>query len=182
MAPPGFSRCEPRPARKPGRSARRPWSVCDQSDREVDQDEAAKAQQRSCDEADPDPSGIDTEVAGDAGANAHQLAVAAIEREALGGADGVVVFAAIFDLPIQALALLGAGFVLLTRCLEPEEAWSAIDGNTLVLIFGMLAFGIGLENAGTVQLLVGWREPFFSTATPPPMPVIRTVSPDCSRP
>jgi len=61
---------------------------------------------------------------------------------------------------------LGAGFVLLTRCLEPEEAWSAIDGNTMVLIFGMLAFGIGLENAGTVQLIVGWAQPFFSTASP----------------
>ncbi|GAB5351643.1 SLC13 family permease [Qipengyuania sp. 483] len=85
---------------------------------------------------------------------------------AIGTLVGVVVFAAIFDLPIQALALLGAGFVLLTRCLEPEEAWSAIDGNTLVLIFGMLAFGIGLENAGTVQLIVGWAQPFFSTASP----------------
>ena len=85
---------------------------------------------------------------------------------AIGTLIGVVVFAAIFDLPIQALALLGAGFVLLTRCLEPEEAWSTIDGNTLVLIFGMLAFGIGLENAGTVQLIVGWAQPFFSTASP----------------
>ena len=79
---------------------------------------------------------------------------------------GVVVLAALFSLPIQALALLGAGFVLLTRCLEPEEAWSAIDGNTLVLIFGMLAFGIGLENAGTVELIVGWAEPFFAAASP----------------
>ena len=79
---------------------------------------------------------------------------------------GVVVLAALFDMPIQALALLGAGVVLLTRCLEPEEAWSAIDGNTLVLIFGMLAFGKGLENAGTVELLVGAAQPFFATASP----------------
>ena len=79
---------------------------------------------------------------------------------------GVVVLAAAFDMPIQALALLGAGFVLLTRCLEPEEAWSAIDGNTLVLIFGMLAFGKGLENAGTVELVVGWAQPFFASASP----------------
>ena len=85
---------------------------------------------------------------------------------AIGSLVGVVVLAALFSLPIQALALLGAGFVLLTRCLEPEEAWSAIDGNTLVLIFGMLAFGIGLENAGTVELIVGWAEPFFAAASP----------------
>ena len=85
---------------------------------------------------------------------------------AIGTLIGVVVLAAVFDLPIQAMALLGAAFVLLTRCLEPEEAWSAIDGNTLVLIFGMLAFGVGLDNAGTVELIVRWAEPLFANATP----------------
>lgn len=78
----------------------------------------------------------------------------------------VVLLAAIFSWPIQALALIGAGFVLLTRCLEPEEAWSAIDGNTLVLIFGMLAFGVGLQNAGTVELLVSNAQPLFADASP----------------
>ena len=85
---------------------------------------------------------------------------------AIGTLVAVVVLAALFDLPIQALALVGAGFVLLTRCLEPEEAWSAIDGNTLVLIFGMLAFGVGLENAGTVELIVAWVQPLFANASP----------------
>ena len=85
---------------------------------------------------------------------------------AIGTLVGVVLLAAVFEMPIQALALLGAGFVLLTRCLEPEEAWSAIDGNTLVLIFGMLAFGKGLENAGTVELVVAWAQPFFASASP----------------
>lgn len=85
---------------------------------------------------------------------------------AIGTLVGVVLLAAVFDMPIQALALLGSGFVLLTRCLEPEEAWNAIDGNTLVLIFGMLAFGKGLENAGTVELLVAWAQPFFASASP----------------
>lgn len=78
----------------------------------------------------------------------------------------VVALAALFSWPIQALALVGAGFVLLTRCLEPEEAWAAIDGNTLVLIFGMLAFGVGLENAGTVELLVDSARPLFASASP----------------
>ncbi len=78
----------------------------------------------------------------------------------------VVISAAWFSWPIQALALIGAGFVLMTRCLEPEEAWSAIDGNTLVLIFGMLAFGVGLEDAGTVELLVGYAEPLLEDASP----------------
>ncbi|MBW4329651.1 SLC13 family permease [Stakelama sp. CBK3Z-3] len=78
----------------------------------------------------------------------------------------VVGLAAIFSLPIEALALAGVAIVLLTRCVEPEEAWSAIDGNTLVLIFGMLAFGLGLQNAGTVELIVSWVQPMLATASP----------------
>ncbi|PKP64176.1 MAG: SLC13 family permease [Alphaproteobacteria bacterium HGW-Alphaproteobacteria-7] len=78
----------------------------------------------------------------------------------------VVLLAATFGWPIEALALAGVGIVLLFRCLEPEEAWGAIDGNTLVLIFGMLAVGKGLENAGTVELIVSSLEPLLTTMTP----------------
>lgn len=79
---------------------------------------------------------------------------------------GIVLGAAILELPIAALALGGVGVVLITRCIEPEEAWSAIDGNTLVLIFGMLAFGAGLQNAGTVELIVDWAAPLLTDASP----------------
>ncbi|WP_241255089.1 SLC13 family permease [Altererythrobacter sp. BO-6] len=79
---------------------------------------------------------------------------------------GVVILAAAFGLPIAALALAGAGVVLLLRCLEPEEAWGSIDGNTLVLIFGMLAFGKGLENAGTVDLIVSSLQPLLASMSP----------------
>lgn len=79
---------------------------------------------------------------------------------------GVVILAALFGFPIEGLALAGVGVILLTRCIEPEEAWGSLDGSTLVLIFGMLAFGKGLENAGTVELLVEWLQPLFSAASP----------------
>lgn len=79
---------------------------------------------------------------------------------------GVVVFAALFGFPIEGLALAAVGVVLLLRCLEPEEAWQSIDGNTLVLIFGMLAFGRGLENAGTVDLIVRTVLPLLSQTSP----------------
>ena len=79
---------------------------------------------------------------------------------------GVVLSAALFDLPIAALALGGVGLVLLFRCIQPEEAWNSIDGNTLVLIFGMLAFGLGLQNAGTVELVVGWTMPLLQNTSP----------------
>lgn len=85
---------------------------------------------------------------------------------AIGTLTGVVLLAAAIGWPIEALALAGVGIVMLFRCLEPEEAWSAIDGNTLVLIFGMLAFGKGLENAGTVDLIVSNLEPLLATMTP----------------
>lgn len=78
----------------------------------------------------------------------------------------VVLLAAVFGWPIEALALAGVGIVLLLRCLEPEEAWGSIDGNTLVLIFGMLAFGRGLENAGTVDLIVTSLQPFLAAMSP----------------
>lgn len=78
----------------------------------------------------------------------------------------VVTLAAVFGLPIEGLALAGVGVVLVTRCIEPEEAWGSLDGSTLVLIFGMLAFGRGLENAGTVALLVEWAQPLFFAASP----------------
>ncbi|MFC3097664.1 SLC13 family permease [Alteraurantiacibacter palmitatis] len=79
---------------------------------------------------------------------------------------GVVLLAATMGWPIEGLALAAVGVVLLFRCVEPEEAWQTIDGNTLVLIFGMLAFGRGLENAGTVELLVGAAQPFLATMSP----------------
>ncbi|MBX3595603.1 SLC13 family permease [Sphingomonas sp.] len=78
----------------------------------------------------------------------------------------VILGAALFGLPIEALAIGGVAVVLLTRCIEPEEAWSAIDGNTLMLIFGMLAFGLGLQNAGTVDLIVGVVRPWLAVASP----------------
>lgn len=79
---------------------------------------------------------------------------------------GVVLLAAALGWPIEALALAGVGVVLLLRCLEPEEAWGSIDGNTLVLIFGMLAFGRGLENAGTVNLIVTGLQPVLAAMSP----------------
>jgi di/tricarboxylate transporter len=78
----------------------------------------------------------------------------------------VVLASVAFGWPIHALALAGVGVVLVTRCIEPEEAWSAIEGNTMVLIFAMLAFGRGLDNAGTVELLVDSLRPLISSVSP----------------
>ena len=77
----------------------------------------------------------------------------------------VVVGAAVFGLPIEALAVGGVAVVLATRCIEPSDAWASLDGSTLVLIFGMLAFGTGLDNAGTIKLIVDTIQPFLGSSS-----------------
>ena len=77
----------------------------------------------------------------------------------------VVVGAALFGLPIEALAVGGVALVLATRCIEPSDAWASLDGSTLVLIFGMLAFGTGLDNAGTIALIVDTIQPLLGASS-----------------
>ncbi|RIV86710.1 SLC13 family permease [Aurantiacibacter zhengii] len=102
--------------------------------------------------------------------NVTESSIRAFRREkaplALATLAAVVVGAAVFGFPIEAMAIMGVATVLVTRCLEPDEAWTHLDGSTLVLIFGMLAFGAGLENAGTVELVVDWLQPLMATGSP----------------
>ncbi|AOE50900.1 SLC13 family permease [Kangiella sediminilitoris] len=66
----------------------------------------------------------------------------------------VMVLAAMEVLPIAGLAIIGASVVLLTRCVDPDEAFEAIDWRILFLIFGMLGLSLGLEKTGAAQWLV----------------------------
>ena len=103
-------------------------------------------------------------------ADVSEAPVRAFRRDkapiAIGTMALVVIGAALFGYPIEALALVGVALVLLTRCMDPEDAWRAIDGSTLVLIFAMLAFGIGVQNAGTVDLLVDAMGPLLKISSP----------------
>lgn len=78
----------------------------------------------------------------------------------------IIIAASLGLMPIAALAMLGVAVVLLTNCIDSDEAWSAIDGNVLVLIFGMLAVGQGLQNAGTVQLIIDTLLPLLQMISP----------------
>ncbi|WP_347303033.1 SLC13 family permease [Croceibacterium sp. TMG7-5b_MA50] len=83
------------------------------------------------------------------------------------GALAVTVAVAAFDLvPISIAAVIAIGVILVTRCIDAEEAWSSIDGNVLILILAMLAVGTGLEQAGSVELMVSWFTPLLATASP----------------
>lgn len=79
---------------------------------------------------------------------------------------GVVILAALGVVPVLLAALVGVGIVLLTGCIDPEEAWRSVDGSVLVLIFAMLGIGSGLEAIGTVRLVVEWVAPWLGTLSP----------------
>lgn len=76
----------------------------------------------------------------------------------------VVLLSAINLVGIGLAAFLAVGVILVTRCIDPEEAWAAIDGDVLILIFAMLAVGLALEQAGSVALMVGWIRPVLAAA------------------
>ncbi len=67
---------------------------------------------------------------------------------------GVMGLAALDIMPIAGLALIGAVVVMMTRCIDPEEAFDAIDWRILFLIFGMLGLSMGLEETGTARVIV----------------------------
>ncbi|WP_052027676.1 SLC13 family permease [Sphingobium sp. ba1] len=80
---------------------------------------------------------------------------------------GMVIVGAAFNImPVFALALIGVAIVLATRCLDAEEAWSAIDGNVIVLIFAMLAIGLALEKSGSVALIVSTLSAWMAALPP----------------
>ncbi|HUD90681.1 SLC13 family permease [Sphingobium sp.] len=77
---------------------------------------------------------------------------------------GAVLLSAFDVVGIGMAAVIAVGLILVTRCIDPEEAWGAIDGDVLILIFAMLAVGLALEQAGSVALMVGWVTPLLQHA------------------
>ncbi|MBD3666599.1 MAG: SLC13 family permease [Kangiella sp.] len=66
----------------------------------------------------------------------------------------IMVLAAMNVLPIAGLAIIGATIVMITRCVDPDEAFDAIDWRILFLIFGMLGLSLGMEKTGAAEILV----------------------------
>ncbi|MGR3376014.1 SLC13 family permease [Salipiger abyssi] len=78
----------------------------------------------------------------------------------------VVGLAAFGLLDIATLSILAVAAILVLRCIDADEAWGAVDGSILVLIFSMLVVGLGLQNTGAIDLLVGWLAPPISGLPP----------------
>lgn len=66
---------------------------------------------------------------------------------------GVIVTAMAGWLPIALAALIGATLMVLTRCIDMEEAYRAIEWPAVIMIACLLSLGISLENSGTASFL-----------------------------
>ncbi|WP_425072657.1 SLC13 family permease [Sagittula sp. S175] len=84
-------------------------------------------------------------------ARAYRRAQAPI---AIGALVAIVLLSALGVANILTLAVIAVAVVLLTRCIDADEAFSFIEGQLLALIFAMLAIGAALETSGAVSLVV----------------------------
>lgn len=86
---------------------------------------------------------------------------------------GIVVLAALGVAPILMLAVIAATVMLVTGCIDSEEAFSFVEGRLLALIFAMLAIGAALEHTGAVEMIVGGVSPVIGNL--PPFGIILSV-------
>jgi len=84
---------------------------------------------------------------------------------ALGGNFGIPM------VPTVLLALTGALLVLITRCLDPQEAFQSIEWKVIFMICGMLALGMAMDQSGLAATiaktsvdLVGRENPMLMLA------------------
>lgn len=65
----------------------------------------------------------------------------------------VIVVSGLGWMPIVISALIGCVAMVVTRCLEPEEAYEAVDWRIIVLLAGVLPLGIALQQSGAAEVL-----------------------------
>ncbi|MBV0890271.1 SLC13 family permease [Paracoccus sp. Z118] len=85
---------------------------------------------------------------------------------AIGALLFVVVLAALDLAPIMALAFVAAAVILLTSCVDPDEAFDFVEARLLAMIFAMLAIGAALEHTGAVELIVDAVAPWMQGMSP----------------
>ena len=82
---------------------------------------------------------------------------------AVGAMAGVVILSAAGVAPILLLAVLAVTLVLVTGCIDADEAFGFVEGRLLALIFSMLAVGAALEASGAVDLIAATLSPWIAT-------------------
>jgi di/tricarboxylate transporter len=73
----------------------------------------------------------------------------------------IVTLSALDQAPILPLAVLAVAGILITHCVDSDEAFSFIDGRLLAMIFAMLAVGEGLDQSGAVEMIVTAAAPWL---------------------
>ncbi|WP_370228765.1 SLC13 family permease [Cognatishimia sp.] len=79
---------------------------------------------------------------------------------------GIVALAGLGVAPIFLLSVIAVAVVLVTRCIDADEAFAAVDGRLLALIFSMLAIGVALQTSGAVTLIVEAIAPWLKGLPP----------------
>ncbi|WP_085878815.1 SLC13 family permease [Roseisalinus antarcticus] len=79
---------------------------------------------------------------------------------------GIVGLAALGVAPILMLAVIAVAVVLVTGCIDADEAFEFVEGRLLALIFGMLAVGAALDHSGAVVLIADGLSPFLGDLPP----------------
>lgn len=66
----------------------------------------------------------------------------------------VIILAALKIIPIAGAAIIGAVTVMATKCVDPDEAYKAIDWRILFLIFGMLGLSMAMQKTGAASFMI----------------------------
>ncbi len=85
---------------------------------------------------------------------------------AIGALVLVIVLSSLELAPILAMSFLAVGLILITRCIDSDEALSFVDGRLMAMIFGMLAVGEGLDASGAVEMIVLAVKPWMQGLSP----------------
>lgn len=80
---------------------------------------------------------------------------------AIGALLFVVVLSSFNVAPIYVLGFLAVTLILLTRCIDSDEALGFVDGRLMTMIFAMLAVGEGLDQSGAVAVIVSNVKPMM---------------------
>ncbi|WP_431300726.1 SLC13 family permease [Tabrizicola sp. BL-A-41-H6] len=78
----------------------------------------------------------------------------------------IVGLSAVDAAPILPLAVIAVALILITHCVDSDEAFSFVDGRLLAMIFAMLAVGEGLDHSGAVELIVTAVAPWLVGLSP----------------
>lgn len=78
----------------------------------------------------------------------------------------LVILAGTGVVPLFAASLIAIAAVLLSRCIDPEEAFSFVNGRLLALIWSMLALGAAMHETGAVTLIAEAAAPALADLPP----------------